>query len=295
MNFRSFLLLVLVCILWALNMVVSHFAVGPLHIPPIWFTVLRSGLVSAIMLPWLFPFPEKPLKVALVTFAVSGGSFALQFIGLKHAAVSAASVVGLSSAPLTALFAVIFLGEVIHWRRAAGIFLAFAGVVVAIASPEDMNASVGLLFIFASAIVSALGAVFLKRLELNALRLQAWAGVSSACCLLPLSLVLEHGQIAATGVGGWPLIASVAFSAIGVSIVAHTLYFRLLQTHDANLVGPLTLMTPVFAVIAGVAINGDHVGPPLFIGGAIALIGVIVILVRPSTNLFKPFVVRTRI
>ena len=202
---------------------------------------------------------------------------------------------GLSSAPLTAVFAVIFLGEVVHWRRAVGIALAFAGVVAAIASPEDMQASLGLLLIFAAAVVSALGAVFLKRLDLSALRLQAWAGASSSLCLIPLSLTLEHGQIAATLAGGWRVLAALAFSSIGVSIIAHTLYFRLLQKHDANLVGPLTLMTPVFAVIAGVAINGDHVGLPLLIGGGITLIGVMVILVRPSANLFKPFLVRTKI
>jgi O-acetylserine/cysteine efflux transporter len=100
--------------------------------------------------------------------------------------------------------------------------------------------------------VGALGAVFLKRIELPALRLQAWAGMSSALVLIPLSLTLERGEMAATIAGGWELAAALAYSALAVSVLAHTLYFRLLQTHDANLVAPLTLMTPVFTVLLGV-------------------------------------------
>jgi len=295
MGSRSFLLLMLVCVLWAMNMIVSRLVVGDMGFPPLWFAALRSVLVLMVLIPWLRPLPAGLWKVLLITFAVSGGGFALLFIGLRDASVSAASVVGLSSAPLTVLFAVIFLGEQVHWRRAFGILLTFCGVLVAIASPGSMEASLGLIVVFASAVVSALGAVFLKRLDLSALRLQAWAGASSTLALVPLCLALEGWQGNAVVEGGWRLAAALAFSTLGVSVLAHTLYFLLLQKHDANVVAPLTLVTPVFTILMGVAITGDSVSPPLLLGGAIAAVGVLVIVVRPSAKLFKPLLVRGRL
>jgi len=294
-SFRTFFLLTIMCMLWALNMIVSRMVVGDMAIPPLWFAALRSLIVMLVLLPWLWPIPKSFLRVLLVTFAIGGGGLALMFIGLRDATASAASVVGLASAPITVIFAVIFLGEVVRWRRAAGIALTFVGVTVTIASPQDMQASLGLVVIFASAIVSSLGAVFLKTLELSPMRLQAWSGFSSTAALLPLSFLLETGQVETASAGGWGFAAALIYSALVVSILVHTLYFRMLQTHDVNVLAPLTLMTPVFAVIAGVLINGEQVGLPMLFGGLIALVGVLVILVRPGTSPFKRLFMRSRV
>ena len=277
------------CMLWALNMIVSRLVVGDLAVPPLWFAALRSLVVMLVLLPWLWPLPRDFLRVLLVTFAIGGGGLALLFIGLRDATASAASVVSLASAPITVIFAVIFLGEVVRWRRAAGIALTFAGVTVTIASPEDMQASLGLAIVFLSAIVGSLGAVFLKTLDLSAMRLQAWSGFSSAAALLPLSLLLETGQVEASLAGGWGFAGALVYSALVVSVLVHTLYFRMLQTHDVNVLAPLTLMTPVFAVILGVLINGVQVGPSMLLGGLFALVGLLVILLRPATSPFKRF------
>ncbi|WP_305095511.1 DMT family transporter [Croceibacterium aestuarii] len=295
MPLRAFLLLTAICFVWALNVVVSRLVVEGLGVPPLAYAAMRSLLVLLALLRWLRPLPASLPKVLLVTFAVSGGSFALLFVGLQDATPSASAVVNLSGAPLTVLFAIAILGERIGWRRGVGIGLTFAGVGVAIASPSGWSSSYGLLFVFASALVGALGSVFLKRIELESIRLQAWAAVASVAVLMPLSLLLEHGQVAAVAAGGWELIAALVFSAGVVSLGAHTLYFDLLKGYDANLIAPLTLMTPMFTIAAGAAITGDRVGPLLLLGAAIAAGGVLVIVLRPSRKLFKPLLVRPRL
>lgn len=295
MSLRSFLLLMFVCLLWAGNTIVSRVVVGTLGVPPVWFAAMRALVVVVALLPWLRPLPAKPLQVALVTFAISGASFALTFIGLRDATPSAVSIVSLSNAPLTVLFAIPVLGERVHWRRGLGVTLAFAGVVVAIASPDEAEASFGLLFVLAGAVASALGAVFLKRIDLEPLSLQAWAGASSAVALIPLSLLIEHGQWHAMAGSPGEFAAALAFTALAVSVLGHTLYYHFLQTHDANLVAPLTLMTPLFTVIMGVLITGDRVGLPLILGGLTAAAGVLVIVLRPSARIFKPLLVRSRL
>lgn len=295
MTTRSFLLLTFICVLWALNVVVSRLVVEGMGVPPLWFAALRSLVVALVLVRYLRPLPPNLPWVALVTFMISGGSFALLFVGLRDATPSAAAVVSLSGAPLTVVFAILILKEKVRWRRAVGIALSFLGVGVAIASPSGWSSSVGLIFVGISAIVGALGSVWLKTIEMPPLRLQAWAGLVSALVLFPISALSESGQGAAVLAGGWRFAVALGFSALVVSVFAHTVYFRLLRDHDANLIAPLTLMTPVFTIAAGAAITGDDVGLQLLVGALIAASGVLVILVRPSLKLFKPLLVRTRI
>ncbi|WP_230279437.1 DMT family transporter [Croceicoccus sp. Ery15] len=295
MNARSFLLLAAICLVWALNTIVSKLAVSELALPPLFYATLRSVVVALALAPWLRPIPDRFLLVAAVALAVSGGSFALLFIGLTDASPSAAGIVSLTGAPLTVLFAIVLLREKVHWRRGLGIALTFLGVGIAVASPSGWQSSIGLLFVGASSVVGALGNVGLKRLSLEPLRMQAWAGAISAIVLLPLSLMLEDGQAAAVSAEPWGTLAAVLFSGLIVSIGAHTLYYGMITQHDVNLIAPLTLMTPVFTVLLGIWLTGDHVGPELIAGALVAAAGVLVIVLRPGRNYLKAMLVRTRL
>ena len=62
----------------------------------------------------------------------------------------------------------------------------------------------------------------------------------------------------------------------------------------STLVVPLTLLTPLLTIAFGAWLTGDAIGWPLLAGGALAMVGVAVIVVRPSSKLFKPLLVRSR-
>ena len=279
---------------WALNIVVTKIAVGELGVPPLFYTVLRSALVLVVLFPLLRPVPKQLGRVLLIGFAISGGSFALLFAGLKTATPSAAGIVNLSSAPLAVLFAVVFLGEKVGWRRGIGMVLALAGVLLAMGSPEDTGSITGLALVFGAAVVGSLGSVFVKTITLDAVRLQAWAAVVSLAALVPATLLFESGQIAAVEANPVPVALCSLFAGIVVSVGAHSAFYRILQRHDANVVVPLTLMTPLLTIGLGAWLTGDAIGWPLLAGGALAMVGVGVIVVRPSATLFKPLLVRSR-
>lgn len=281
-------------IAWALNIVVSKLAVDELGVPPLFYTVLRSMLVVVVLFPLLRPLPKQLLRVLLIGFAISGGSFALLFAGLKAATPSAAGIVNLSSAPLAVLFAVVFLGEKVGWRRGLGMGLTLGGVLLAMGSPSAAGSITGLVLVLGSAVVGALGSVFVKTITLDAVRLQAWAAVVSLAALVPATLVFESGQIAAFEANPVPVALCALFAGLIVSVGAHSAYFRILQRHDANLVVPLTLLTPLLTIAFGAWLTGDAIGWPLLAGGALAMVGVAVIVVRPSSKLFKPLLVRSR-
>lgn len=294
MPLRDFLMLVALCFIWGLNVIVSRIAVSDLHVPPLLYAALRTMVVAAALFPFLRHPPAELGRVLVTTLLIGAGGFALFFIGLRTATPSSAAVVSLLGAPMTVVFAILFLGEKVGWRRGLGIALTLAGVLVVVIDPSGLHGSVGLWFVAASATASALGTVWLKRLTASPVQLQAWGGVSGMLALIPLTLLLEDNHVAATIDAGWGLVAAVCFSGILVSVVAHTAYYGLIQRHDANVIAPLTLMTPLFTIVLGVLLTGDPVGPALIIGALLAIAGVLVIAIRPSMTFPKWLLVRNR-
>ncbi|WP_252258152.1 DMT family transporter [Erythrobacter aurantius] len=295
MPFSAIAVLLVCNVLWALNVVVSKLAVDDLAMPPLFYAALRSLLVVIALAPLLRRVPSSLPRVLLIGLAISGGSFSLLFIGLQTASPSAAGIVSLTGAPLTVLFAILFLKEQVRWRRGLGIALTFAGVVIAIGSPSGLESGWGLAYVFAGAVIGAAGSVFFKRIDIGAVEMQAWAGLASVCVLFPLSFTLETGQIEAVSAAPLAIAGCVLFAGLIVSVGAHSSYYRLFQRHDANLVVPFTLLTPLLTIGFGAWLTGDPIGWTLIAGGALAVCGVAIIVLRPSTKLFKPLLVRPRI
>ena len=280
---------------WAMNVVVSKIAVSTLGLPPLFYTVLRSAVVLIVLFPLLRHVPQRLGLVLVIGFAITGGSFGLQFVGLQTASPSAVGIVNLSGAPLTVLFAILFLGEEVRWRRGLGMALALGGVALAIGAPSGSNDPAGLGFAFAGVLIGAFASVFVKRLEIGAVALQAWAALASLAVMLPATFALETGQIAAAEAAPLAAAGCVLFAGVVVSVGAHSAYFRLFQTYDANLIVPLTLLTPLLTIAFGTWLTGDEIGWPLIIGGTMALVGVAIIVIRPSRTFFKWQLMRTKL
>jgi len=295
MSLRTILILFLCNLVWALNVVVSKIVVDDLAVPPLFYASARSAMVALALAFLLRPLPRQLGKVFWVGLAIGGGSFALLFIGLQTASPSTAGVIHLLSAPLTVLFAMVFLGERVRWRRGLGIILTLAGVFIATGSPVGVSGGIGVAYLLAAAFFGALGSVFFKRIEIDVRAMLAWSGVVSVAVLAPLSFALERHQFDAVLAAPAEFAAALIFASIVVSVGAHTAYFRVLQQNDANLVVPLTLMTPLFTIALGAWITNDPIGWQLVVGGALAIIGVTIIVLRPSSNIFKPLLVRSRL
>ena len=283
MSFRDFGLLTLVCLIWASNNIVSKYAVSHLGAPPLFYASVRFLVVALATLPWLLPAPRPLWRVIAVALLMGGGNFALLFVGLKTSTPSAAAVVGQLGVPITTLLSVVMLGEQIRWRRMLGIGLTFAGALVVMWDPRGFAISGGLVYVVASAVAGSLGAVMMKQVEgVRPLQFQAWVGFASFLPLAALSFALEPGQLHAGIAGGWPFWASALYSGLVVSVGAHTIYYFLIGRYEANLISPLTLMTPLATIALGVAIFADPFGPRMAAGTAVALAGVLIIALRPN-------------
>lgn len=295
MSLRDFALLTFVCLVWAFNNIVSKYLVGHLGVPPLFYAAVRFAIVAAATLPWLLPMPRPRWRLVVVALLMGAGNFALLFMGLKTSTPSAAAVVGQLSVPITTLLSVLMLGERIHWRRGLGIALAFVGVLAVMWDPRGFSLSQGLLFVVGSACAGALGAVMMKQIEgVKPLQFQAWVGFISVWPLALLSALFEPGQVDKGIAAGWPFLAALLFSAFVVSVGAHTIYYGLIRRHEANLISPLTLMTPLATIALGVAIFHDPFGPRMAIGSAIALSGVLIIALRRNQVMPLLLAIRNR-
>ena len=259
MSLRDFGLLILICLVWALNTVMSKVVIAQMGVPPMSYALVRFLLVAILVAPWLLPMPRPRWRILIVALLMGGGNFVLLFIGLKTASPSGAAIVSQLGVPMTTLMSMFMLGETIRWRRGIGISLTFLGAMTVVWDPNGAALSPGLMLIAGAAFLGSLGAVMMKQMDgVRPLQFQAWVGASSILPLLLLSGLFEHNQLTMMTQAGWPFIAALVFSALVVSVLGHTAYFGLIQKYEANLLAPLTLMTPLFTIGLGVVLTHDH-------------------------------------
>jgi O-acetylserine/cysteine efflux transporter len=277
----DFTLLSAVCLVWALNLIVTRWAVTDLAIPPIFFACVRVSLLAIVLAPFLLPAPRQMGMMFLIAMGMAGIHFGFLFTGLATASASVAAVIGQLGVPFTTILSILFLGEQIGWKRALGIIMSFAGVMIIAFEPSGFSITIGILFLTASAFIGSCANILMKRIEpMPAMRLQAWIGLFSIVPLLIWSLATETGQVEPFLSGDWRVYLASAFAVGGVSIFAHGNFYRLLKKYEVTLISPLTLMTPVMGVILGIVILSEPVTPRLVIGAIIAIAGVGMISVR---------------
>lgn len=283
MSLRDFGLFVFVCLLWAANNIVSKYVVSTLAVPPLFYAGLRFVVVLAGALPWLLPAPRPLRRVVVVALLMGALNFGGVFLGLRFATASSVAVALQLSLPTTLLLSALLLGERVSARRGAGMALTFAGVMLVMWDPHGLSLSIGLLFVVGAVVATSLGAILMKRLQgVRPMQYQAWVGFISVAPLFAASALVEQGQLQTAAAAGWALVAAVLFSGVLVSLLSHSIFYVLVQRHDANLVSALSLMNPLLTILLGVALFHEPFGPRIAAGGVMALAGVLVIVAPPD-------------
>jgi O-acetylserine/cysteine efflux transporter len=295
MALRDFGLLMAMCVVWAVNNIISKYVVSDLDVPPLFYAAARFAIVAAMLVPFLRPAPKPTWRLVLTAFLMGGGNFGLMFVGLKYSTASTAAVVLQLGMPITLILSVIFLGERIRWRRGLGIALTFAGVLTVMWNPAGFTLSAGLLLVAGATVMSGIGVILTKQIEgMRPITFQAWVGLVSVLPMALLSAWLEPGQVDKALAAGLPFWAALVFSAVVVSVGAHTLYVTLLQRYEANLISALILVTPLATIGLGVAVLDEPFGPRLAIGSVLALAGVLIIALRANQVMSMLLAVRNR-
>jgi O-acetylserine/cysteine efflux transporter len=285
MPLTHLLLVLLICLVWGGNFLTSAAALQ--HIPPILFTALRLLLVGVLLFPWL-KAPAGGHWPRLVAICLCTGAlhFALSFWALQLADnLTSPAIIMQSYVPMTALLAVLFLGERVGWRTTLGIAVSFGGVLVLGFDPLVLQAPFALALMLVSALFLAIGTVLMRGLSgVHPLALQAWSAAFGVPLLVVASLYIEGDPWIALNGSPWIGWAGVAYSALLASVLGHSLFFWLVQRYPVSQITPYLLLAPLFAIALGVLVWGDRPGLRLSIGGIMVLGGVLGIALRARSK-----------
>lgn len=278
-------LLVLAPLLWAGNAVVGRLV----HdlVPPITLNFLRWVLAFALLLPLAHgvlragsPIWAHWRRYALLGLLGIGLYNALQYMALQTSTPINVTLVG-SSMPVWMLaVGAVFFGVAVTGRQFAGALLSMAGVLLVLSRGEwgqllALRLVPGDLFMLLATISWSFYSWLLVRTSEPASVRADWAAFLMAQLVFGLGWsgafagaewASGHTHIA----WGWPLVAALAFIAIGPAVVAYRCWGVGVQRAGPAVAGFFSNLTPLFAALLSAAFLGEP--PRLFHGAAFALI-----------------------
>lgn len=270
---RDIMIMMICCLAWGGNFVVSAWAVGDNPVPPFMLAAVRAAIVLALM-GWVFlrPRPKRLGLLLVVCFCVGPIHLGFLYTGLQTASSSGSSIISQILIPFATVLSVIFLKERVGWRRGLAIIGAVMGVIVMVYEPGALSFDLGLLYIIGAYFSLAVGSVVMKRVgDVDWTQYVAWMALVVLLVAGMASAVFEGGHAQVWTDSKVPLLIAAGYAAVGVTIFAHGQYFTLVRKYDVSQIVPLTLMTTVFACILGVIFLGDVIYPRYIIGAALIL------------------------
>jgi O-acetylserine/cysteine efflux transporter len=275
----------LVVTIWGLNFVAVKTALVTL--PPFLLTALRFAIAALVLAPFFRPARGQLPAVLVIALLLGVGHFGLMFFGVAGMDAATAAIVIELSIPFSAVLAWAFFGEVLGRWRSLGLAVSFAGVALLAGEPHLPRLS-PFVAVVVSGFAWALANVVIKRMgTISPLAINGWMALFASPMLLGLSLATETGQaeaLAATSLKGW---LAVAYTVVCSTLIAYTLWYRLIARHSINRVVPFTLLGPVVGLAGGVLLLGEPLTWHKLVGGALTVLGVAAVELLPGREIHR--------
>ena len=276
---RAALILLACCAAWGFNQVAIK--VANQGISPMLQAGLRSAVAGVIVLAWAhvrgIPLFERDgtLWAGIAAGLLFAAEFMLLYVGLEYTTASR-GIIFLYLAPFAvAMGAHLFIpGDRLTWMKVAGLFAALTGLTVAmgegVLAPERPTLLGDLLSVAAAVVWGATTVVVRAsalRFVSNEKTLMYQLAVSAAA--LPVASWLM-GEAGITDLSPRVLIG-FGYTVLVVAVVSYLAWFWLVRTYPPTRLASFTFLSPVFGVLAGLAVLGEE--PSLSLGVALVLIG----------------------
>lgn len=258
----AFATMTLLCAIWGLQQVAVKLTLA--GISPLLQVGLRSAGAGLLVFMWarwrgqrLFD-ADGSLWPGLAVGVLFGLEFICIFVGLQYTGASR-MVVFLYTAPcLTVLGLHWFVaGEAIGWRQAAGIVLAFLGILAAFGDGLGSGSWVGDGLGVLAAILWAATTVLVRGSALgrvSAAKTLFYQLAVSALMALPLSAAVGEPGIGTLT----PAVAlGMAYQIVVVAFASYLTWFWLLTRYLVSRLSVFSFLTPLFGVLFGVAFLGE--------------------------------------
>ena len=285
MNIKDTLIASLVPIFLGFGFVIAKPAFE--SFPPILLMGLRFTFAASILI-WWFPIPRGYLKkIFIASFIANTLQYSITYTGLNYIEASSAVLLVQMEVPFGVIFAYFMLKEKPTFRALIGITIAFIGVYILTGSPNLDGKFFGITLTILGSAIWALGQVVVKPLskEINPLALVAWLALFSGPILISLSAIIDGNTInylTKASFDHWLIAIYIGFF---MQPITYGCFYYVLKNNPLYKVLPIVTMgIPPTGLLAAIFLLGEKPTAELFIGGAIIIFGVIMIVFTKSKN-----------
>lgn len=275
---------VLVAAIWGFAFVATKLGLDSFSPPQL--TAIRF-LVAALPI-FLLPRPAISLLSLIgIGLFLFTGQFLLLFFGIARGMPPGlASITMQMQAFFTIGIAALALRDVPTARQAAGVGVAFVGLVlIGLTVGQDLT-YLGLGLTLAGAMSWAVGNVLVKRLgRVDMLALMVWLSVVPPLPALALSALVDDGPslLAAVTDASWTSLAAALYLGLVATTFAYAVWGHLLRLYPTALVAPFALLAPCTGVVSSAIVFGEQFGALRSLGMGLILLGLATTIVSPQS------------
>ena len=218
-----------------------------------------------------------PNKKILLAGVFLGFHFALFFRSVQLTSIAEAALLGTVAPVFTEFYSIMFQKKRLSIKVLGGLFLALLGAYTLLSQSSFSDTStfgnvLAVLCSAAMAVVLLVGKDVRKSVGL--FEYSRWLFFYAAACLLLISLYQNVNVFSFSFQDfGW-----FVFLAAIPTMVGHNIFYFLVKTLSATTVAAVPLGEPVISSVGAFFLFNEPVGPFVFLGGSITLIGVYIII-----------------
>jgi drug/metabolite transporter (DMT)-like permease len=280
-------------LIWGANMAIVK--IGARELAPLFMCGLRSLVASICLYIWMKAkgitlFPSKNLLGhGIIIGLLFGSEFGFIYMGLQYTLACRVYILVYTAPFFVALGAHFFLkGDRLNHWKAAGLFLAFTGVVILFlrdVGSFSLKALPGDLMALVAGALWGTTTVYIKKyLSHRTIPLQTlfYQVFFSAPPLFMMSLLLEDSVVSGFS---WTSGFSIFYQCIIVAFLSYLVWFVLIHRYPVSLLHAFSFFTPVFGVfLSGAIILGEMIGLNLILALVLVSLGMVLVNHQPKTN-----------
>ncbi len=248
--------------------------------PPFLLMGLRFTIAAAILI-WWFPMPKKLLKDIFIISLIGGTlSYGLVYTGLNRVDASSSILLVHTEVPFGVLIAYLLFKEKPSIKNIIGIVVAFIGLFILLGAPNLEGKLIGVLLLLSGAFTWSLGMVMAKPIskKIGGFVVTAWICLFAGPMLILGSFIFDGNTInyfLSADINGWLI---VAFLGLIMQPIAYGTWYQVLGRNPVHKVMPLMLLLPLTGLSTAIFLLGEDPSAEVFLGGAIILFGIAMIL-----------------
>lgn len=236
---------------------------------------------------WALPTRGEWKRVALIGFFSTVVYQAFFMFGMQYTAAGDASLMITFNPFFTALLAIVFLNEKMHWRLGMGLALGISGVTILFLYSPNVDIpfnerALGDLLIAAAAFSWACNSILMKKAmttpapdateSMSPLHLTVWSSVVGFLLLTPV-VAIETWQVGLpdSNMNGW---ISLVFLAVFSTVISYVWFADGIRTIGAGKSALYVYLVPPFGILSGWLLLDEKLGVPLLISFILIVGGV---------------------